>query len=220
MGCHRFGVPQELVLWLKNTFHVRHFIETGTNRAETSVWASDHFERVTTIEGHEPLFNAARKEYGRIRNVDFLLGDSRQHLRRLLPGLSDPVVFWLDAHWCGNETFGRSDECPVLGELEAINASSIDHFVLVDDARYFLAPPPAPHAADQWPDIWTVYAQLKGHKEDQYVAIYEDVIIGVPGLAKQKLVEYLRASWSLSAAPAPEPQPPSLLHRLKNILAR
>ncbi len=192
MGCVRFGAPRELVLWLRNTFDVKTFVETGTNRAETSVWASDEFQNVKTIEAYEPLFRNAVESYGSRRNIEFLLGDSREHIRQLVSSLVNPAIFWLDAHWCGTETFGNGDECPVLGELESLNASAVAHFILIDDARLFLSPPPSPHDANHWPDIATICRALQNHSSNRYVAVHDDVIVAVPGFAKTSIVEFIR----------------------------
>jgi len=194
MGSIRFGAPRELVLWLRDTFHVRTFVETGTNRAETAVWASDEFEKVITVEGFEPLYNEAVKSFGNRGNITFLLGDSRGHVRDLCRSITEPTIFWLDAHWCGEHTFGDSDECPVIEELEALNSSSVSHFILIDDARLFLAPPPPPHRADHWPDIATVCRVLSERPGKCYAAVYEDVILAVPSSAKLQTIEFLRGS--------------------------
>src|SRR5450759_4220434 len=106
MGAIRFGVPRELVLWLRDTFGVDVFVETGTNLADTAVWASANFERVFTIEAHGTLYQRAIETFGNRKNIQFLQGDSRIHISSLLPSLAEPAIFWLDAHWCGEHTFG------------------------------------------------------------------------------------------------------------------
>src|ERR1700730_11263809 len=108
MGCVRFGMPKEHAVWIKNRVGLRVFVETGTNQAETSVWASGHFDRVVTIEGFAPLYRRAAERYGHIGNIEFVLGDSSQYLKTLLSKLISPALFWLDAHWCGPETYGLS----------------------------------------------------------------------------------------------------------------
>jgi hypothetical protein len=206
MGNVQFGAPRELVLWLRDTFNVDTFVETGTNRAETAMWASKQFQRVITVEGYPPLYNAAVKSFGDNKTIEFLLGDSRDHLRRVADSLQNQAIFWLDAHWCGDETYGNSDECPVLGELEALNSSGMSHIVLIDDARLFLAPPPPPHVADHWPDIAAVCRAMEGCPGNRYVAVHEDVIVGVPAEAKPSFVEFLRkkaVERDLQAQPAP-----------------
>lgn len=192
MGAISFGVPRELVLWLRDTFRVDVFVETGTNRAETAVWASANFERVFTIEAYGPLYQRAIEAFGDRKNIQFLQGDSRTHIRSLLTVLAEPAIFWLDAHWCGEHTFGKPAECPVVGELELLNTSKVAHIVLIDDARLFLAPPPPPHEASHWPDISTICKLLSMHDTNRYVMVHDDVIIGVPDVAKPRLIEFIR----------------------------
>lgn len=192
MGAIRFGVPRELVLWLRDTFEVDVFVETGTNQAETAVWASERFERVITIEAHGPFYQRATESFGDRKNIQFLKGDSRTHIKNLLASLTKPAIFWLDAHWCGEHTFGKNEECPVVGELELLNTSKVPHIVLIDDARLFLAPPPVPHDASHWPDITTICEILSKGDKKRYVVVHEDVIIGIPDVARPRFIEFLR----------------------------
>lgn len=192
MGAIRFGVPRELVLWLRDTFKIDVFVETGTNRAETAVWASKNFERVFTIEANELFHQRALEAFGDRKNIQFLKGDSRVHIKSLLASLPEPAIFWLDAHWCGEDTFGKTEECPVVGELELLNTSEVNHIVLIDDARLFLAPPPPPHEASHWPDIATICGLLSARATNRYVVVHHDVIIAVPDGAKPLLIEFVR----------------------------
>ena len=223
MGSVRFGVPRDLVLWMRDTFKAKVFVETGTNQAETAVWASANFERVFTVEAHEPLHQKAVETFGSCKNIRFLRGDSRTHIKSLTSSLTEPAIFWLDAHWCGENTFGKSDECPVVGELELLNASKVPHIVLIDDARFFLAPPPAPHEATYWPDISAICRLMAAHDSHRYVAVHDDVIIGVPGAARPQLVEFLRAEFIKNTsppAPTPKPAPRTLLRRIRSKIGR
>jgi hypothetical protein len=208
MGAIRFGVPRELVLWLRDTFKAAVFVETGTNQAETAVWASGHFERVFTIEAYGPLYQRAIEAFGHRKNIQFLKGDSRTHIKDLLTSLTKPAIFWLDAHWCGECTFGKGEECPVVGELELLNTSKVPHVVLIDDARLFLAPPPLPHEASHWPDIATICEILSMGDKKRYVVVHEDVIIGVPNVAKPHFTEFLQREGLKSTS-----QPPSMAVR-------
>jgi hypothetical protein len=192
MGFVRFGAPKELVTWLKGAFGVTAFVETGTNKAETTVWAAHEFERVYTIEAFEPLYHLATERYGGIYNIQFFLGDSRTILRQLMPSLTKPAIIWLDAHWCGEDTFGKGAECPVLEELAAINEAAVDHFVLIDDASFFVLPAMPPHDPDHWPNIREICAALAAHSSNRYVIIFEDVIVAVPEWAKPNIINYIR----------------------------
>jgi hypothetical protein len=207
---------------MRDIFKVKIFVETGTNLAETAVWASDNFERVFTVEAYEPLYQKAIETYGNRKNIQFLKGDSRTHIKSLTSSLTEPAIFWLDAHWCGEHTFGKSDECPIIGELELLNASKVPHIVLIDDARLFLEPPPAPHEASCWPDISAICRSLTAHDSNRYVAVHDDVIIGVPGAAKAQLIEFLRAETIKNSAPPPPPKPGvrTLLRRIRSRIGR
>jgi hypothetical protein len=208
---------------MRDTFKAKVFFETGTNRAETAVWASTNFERVFTVEAYEPLYQKAVETFGNRKNIQFLEGDSRTHIKSLTSSLTEPAIFWLDAHWCGEQTFGKSDECPLVGELELLNASKVPHIVLIDDARLFLAPPPAPHEASHWPDISTICRLLTDHSSKRYVAVHDDVIIGVPDTARLQLVEFLRAEVIKNTSPPPpppKPAPRTLLRRIRSKIGR
>jgi hypothetical protein len=96
------------------------------------------FESVYTIEAQPKLFEAARRRFAQARNVTVLEGDSAQVLKRVLAELDQKAVFWLDAHWCGQETHGEVLSAAILGEMELIFSQAIkDHVIIIDDARYF-----------------------------------------------------------------------------------
>jgi hypothetical protein len=95
---------------MRDTFKAKVFVETGTNQAETAVWASANFERVFTVEAYEPLHQKAVETFGSCKNIR---GDGRTHIKSLTSSLTEPAIFWLYAHRCGENTFGKSDECPV-----------------------------------------------------------------------------------------------------------
>jgi hypothetical protein len=73
-----------------------------------------------------------------------IYGDSREELGPIIER-EDNILFWLDAHWSGGETYGESDQCPLIKELEVIfRYSKEKNFaILIDDVRLFLAPPPS-----------------------------------------------------------------------------
>ena len=185
MGCVTFGAPRLLIQRLCNTFQLKTFVETGTHLGDTSAWAAGHFERVFTIEASEDYHRAARERHASLTNVEFLLGDSRIQLAETVARLSSPALFWLDAHWMGAgtlpqvEVYGHAAECPALREIEIINAGLPGHFIFIDDARLFLAPPPHPHRAADWPDIAALLTALDDPLA-RYTVIHDDVIASVP----------------------------------------
>lgn len=107
-----------------------------------------------------------------------LHGHSPELLAELRPSLP-PSIFWLDAHYSGGPTAGFLNECPVLEEIEAIATDLDHHFVLIDDARLFINPPPPPHRASDWPPLSQIVAALCT-QHPMSITLFEDVILAVP----------------------------------------
>ncbi|OQZ04339.1 MAG: hypothetical protein B6D34_03935 [Candidatus Brocadia sp. UTAMX1] len=190
MGIVRMGPPTELIYELKSAFGISRFIETGTFLGDTAHWASKIFEKVITIECSDSYYNQTIQKYGYINNIEFLYGDTKYKLSEILPNIGVPAIFWLDAHWCGGQSYGKGDECPLIQEIETINKSSYDNFIFIDDARLFMSPPPRPHLIDQWPDISMILNSLTSVNNGRYIVIIEDVIIAVPIFAKSIVARY------------------------------
>ena len=184
------GVPENLVTKLKEQFNVKTFVETGTYYGGTAVWASRVFNNVITIEYSKSLYEQTKTKCKNIDNIEFLFGDSRTVLKELSLRMESLAVVWLDAHWSGDITYGEDDQCPLIEEINIINDSGFDHFILIDDARLFTSPPQHPQKFDQWPSISEVVDALRAKFNDKYVVIIEDVIIAVPKFAKPLLADY------------------------------
>lgn len=191
MGNIRQGPPEEIVLYLKRTYNVPVFVETGTFLGNTARWASQHFSAVFTIEFAEAIYHQAVSAHRHISHIAFLYGHTREKLAEVVNTLSTPAIFWLDAHWSDGATYGANDECPVLDEVTIILQSAQDHIILIDDARMFLAPPPHPHHSAAWPDLSTIIYALNTRGE-RYNVVLEDVIISAPASAKAELRDYFQ----------------------------
>lgn len=198
MGVSYPGIHKPIVAQILKYFTVDTFVETGTFEGSTAYWASQYFRRVFTIESSVLLWESAKKKYRKTRNITFLFGDSRDILVKLSSEINSSTVFWLDAHWSGGDTYGENDECALLGELEAILAMPQSHFILVDDARLFMAPPPRPHSPNFWPDIAEVLAVV-GKTSRYYTVILDDVIVISPIEAKPLMMafyqDYVTEQW-------------------------
>ena len=193
MGIVRMGPPAELVLLLKNEYGLETFVETGTFHGDTAAWASAHFGKVVSIEALESLYDQAVERYRAIPNLQILLGDSREILPAVVRELGGPALFWLDAHWSGTQTAGEREQCPLVREIEVITQSPISHFILADDARLFLSPPPLPNEIGQWPPIYEVMRTLHAKGNHPYIVIHDDVIVAVPPKAESTVARYCQA---------------------------
>ena len=190
------GPPEELILGIQQRNGIDHFIETGTFRGGTAAWAAGHFRQVITIEMSAAIHAAFKERFAALTNVRAIGGDSRAALGEVVAGLVQPAIFWLDAHWSGLDTAGVEAECPVLEEIARIDASPLNHVVLVDDARLFCAPPPRPHRAEEWPDLRSIVDALAAGGR-RHVALFEDVFVAVPFGERQFL-----SAWLQERAPA------------------
>jgi len=184
MGAIYNGIHPGIALELRNKFNLRYFVETGTYKGKSTNWASKNFDYVYTIELNEDLYFEVVKKYFK-NNISFSLGDSRFILPHVLLKLDRPALFWLDAHWYGLKyPKPVRGECPLLDELSIITTDKRNHVLMIDDARYFLKPPPKPHLAKDWP----TFSQIKEKLNDRgyLIKIQDDVIIAIPIFKKKR----------------------------------
>ena len=177
MGIVNFGIPEQEVKWLREKMGLNTVVEGGTFYGGTAQSLSKEFEMVYTIEKSDVMFEIAKDRLGSLPNIRQLHGDTREHLPKIVSE-SDNILFWLDAHWSGGETYGEHDECPLLAELDIIFHSQMNNFaILIDDARLFLAPPPLPHQLENWPTIKQVVSKTPDHYD---IIVHDDVIFIAP----------------------------------------
>jgi len=189
MGAVTFGIPKKLIGLIKEKYKIELFIETGTFKGETSVWAAGQFKDVFTIENSPAIFESASVTLSRYKNIYPLFGNSAVQLNNVITDINKPAIFWLDAHWCGRDTYGSDDPCPLLDEIRIIKQSKYMHVLMIDDARFFLKPPPEPQNQELWPGLKEILTLL--NKDANYFTfVSEDVIVSLPLSAKKALQPY------------------------------
>lgn len=176
MGLINFGVPEKETEFLKKNLGLDVFVEGGTYRGGTAKKMSEFFKKVYTIEKSDVMYDIAKENLKDISNVTMLKGDTREHLTQILDS-NDNIIFWLDAHWSGGDTYGEEDECPLVEELDIIFKYPKNYVILIDDARLFLAPPPHPHKFQNWQSLVDIAKSLPDSWE---MVEYEDVIYLYP----------------------------------------
>jgi hypothetical protein len=189
MGAVTFGIPKKLVILIKEYFSIEVFVETGTFRGKTSRWAAGIFRDVITIENSRELFESAKETLANYKNIQQLFGSSPLQLNQVISEIKEPSLFWLDAHWCGGGTYGEDDPCPLLDEIRIVKQSGYDHILMIDDARFFLKPPPKPQDPDLWPGLSEIL-ELLNKDEKYFTFISEDVIVSLPLSGKKALQSY------------------------------
>ena len=191
MGLINFGIPKDFVLFLKKMYKIENFIETGTYKGETAKWAAQTFNNVVTIENSEEIYDEINETLSTYKNVSHLYGDSSLLLKEQIQLCEGPVILWLDAHWCGSNTFGIDDQCPILKELDSLTIyPKKDLFILIDDARLFLTVPPRPHSSSDYPSLILIMNELQ--KFESHIFVFNDVIYSLPGFTKSEVNNFIQ----------------------------
>lgn len=190
MGIVNFGLPIDAAKQLAENFGLKTFVEGGTYRGDTAKTCSSIFERVITIEKSGTMFSIAKGNLKNFANVNILFGDTREFLSEILRE-NDNIMFWLDAHWSGGDTYGDFDQCPLIEELKIIFNSSKKSVILIDDARLFLSPPASPLIKEQWPSIREICDIVP---EENSVYVFDDVIYIIPQNDKYSFGNFLQKS--------------------------
>lgn len=192
MGIVTRGIPDGIAIELAKLNGSTVFVESGTYHGDTTRWASEHFEKVYTIEREENLYEQYSSQLEKIKGVSAHLGNSKEVLPMIVSEIhKQKALFWLDGHWSGGETAGEDEECPLLEELACLS-NRMEDIILIDDARLFLCAPPHPHKSAQWPTITDIVNVLSGFGNKMFIQVIEDVIFIIPdkGELKKHLVEY------------------------------
>lgn len=189
MGVINFGINRELVEALAKNGAIDNFIETGTYLGETTVWASSIFKNVYTIEISEEIYKKTSIKYKDVSNINFYLGDSKDILPEIIPNIKGKALFWLDGHWCGRNTGGKFNECPIFMELDQA-VKTEDPVILIDDLRYFLGPNPNDYG-ENYPSLNNILKFLYSQLPNHFITVHDDTLICVPNYL-QKTVD---ADW-------------------------
>ncbi|HEY3951300.1 hypothetical protein [Phenylobacterium sp.] len=177
-----------LVRGLQRKHELQTFVETGTYLGGSTEFAAGVFPRVVTIEINPQYHEVAAARLQPFASVTCRLGDSRTELPQVVSALEGPALFWLDGH-AGVGQYGDTDDCPLIEELAAIAASPFEHFVLIDDARAFLAPPPPPFDPDRWPELAEVLSTIR-QRTAYYCVVIGGVMICAPPAARADIRHY------------------------------
>jgi predicted O-methyltransferase YrrM len=160
---HRDRHKRTLLRDVAKRYNLRVLVETGTYMGETAWALRRDLERIETIELEPTLARLARIRFRNVPSVHVHEGDSASVLPRILETLTEPALFWLDAHPSTDRT-AQDTPIPLRAELAAIRSHAVGgHVVLVDDVQY-LGTPGYPTLAE---------VALPGHRleEDGGVAV-------------------------------------------------
>lgn len=105
---------------------------------ETLFMLRRDFRELHSIELDPGLYRAARERLAHLSNVRLHQGDSARVLLSVIEGLSHPILFWLDGHYCSGPSARGDKDTPILDELAILlSRPARGDVVLIDDARLF-----------------------------------------------------------------------------------
>lgn len=108
----------------------QNFIETGLLYGETTLKLEPHFQRVVSVEIKQEFIDAvkANNDTGKI---EFVQGDTALVLGPTVQGVQGKTLFYLDAHWNGEDTGRGLKSVPLYEELEAIKQNHTGEAIIL-----------------------------------------------------------------------------------------
>jgi len=142
------GLDQKFLESLVKEFKSNVFIESGTYAGETTAVAAPLFGEVHTIELAYKMAEAAKARFINDQNVTVYHGSSAEVFDDIIPKLNQKganILFYLDAHYCGEGTAidKEGSDSPdgltaIRKEIASIKRCGLkDCVILVDDIRCF-----------------------------------------------------------------------------------
>ncbi|MDR3476702.1 MAG: glycosyltransferase [Gammaproteobacteria bacterium] len=182
MGAVTFSIDPKLIETLKANLDVNIFVETGTFKGEAIDIVKNHFKQIYSFELSNEYHKHSSHKFKDSPHISIIHGNSSQELARIMPKLENQaVVYWLDAHWCvATNTAGEMSQCPLISEINAICGFHSDSAIIIDDARLFLATPPAPHEITHWPNLTEIINALKSLSHSHNLMVLNDCIVFYP----------------------------------------
>jgi hypothetical protein len=127
------------------TFKPDIFIETGTYYGGSTIRAASYFKEIYSVELDHKLYQEAKSRTASYKNIHLYHGESSQFLSAIIPQCKGTIVFWLDAHYCGEKTAMAKNNpndpeaiTPIRNELKTIAQQKLnDCIILIDDIRGF-----------------------------------------------------------------------------------
>lgn len=152
------------------------FVETGTHIGDGSAWALTKFDKVYTCEASYKFFTYCQSRFvnePRIQLSNYSSEEFLEKVVKLLP--NKKYLVFLDAHFSGGGTWKEKTECPILEELEVL-LKYPNAFLVIDDVRLFINPPPPPHKVEDWPTLETISNLVKKYRPEAKISYDETAL--------------------------------------------
>ena len=150
-------------------FSINTFIETGTYLGNTINAVKSKFKEVYSIELNKRLYLKAKHKFIKDEHINVMFGDSSEILPEILSKIEHSCLFWLDAHYSGENTSKTDLQTPIIRELQNIlNHPNKNHVILIDDSHEFTG-------KNDYPTIPEL-KEIINQYEEKVLVIKEDII--------------------------------------------
>ena len=161
---------QRMVREYAGRFPALVFVETGTYFGDMVHAVKGIFARIYSIELDGTLYDRAKKRFSRFSHISILHGDSNEILPGILRNVTQPCLFWLDAHYSGGITTKGRAETPIMQELHCILGHPVKgHVILIDDARMFTG-------QNDYPTVREIEDLVRDSRPEWVFEVRDDII--------------------------------------------
>ncbi len=166
-----------VILEYAKRFGSKIFVETGTHLGDMVENCKNFFDEVHSIELSDDFYNKAKLRFAGDAHINLYQGDSGLVIKDVVPLISKPVLFWLDAHYSGESTARGESDTPIVEELNYILQHCKQPFcILIDDARLFIGKNSYPRIKYLNNMISSTYPTLAMEVYGDIIRIYPKVI--------------------------------------------
>jgi hypothetical protein len=163
-------VKQNIIKYYAKKLRPQYFIETGTYMGEMIDAVLNTFPKIISIEFDPALVERAKNKFSSYVHVTILQGHSGKVLPSVIPNITEPCLFWLDAYFSGGVTSQSDLETLIAKELKTLlEHSCADHVILIDDARNFTE-------QNNYPTLDEVKKLVASKRRDWVVEVDADII--------------------------------------------
>lgn len=162
---------QQVVIGFLKRFSLEVFVETGTYKGRMTYALMPHAKQLYSIELEPTHFENARRRFAMYPHVHLFQGQSGEVLPKILAEITEPCLFWLDAHYSGGSTAKGDLDTPIMQELDTIlsHPKAAQHVLLIDDARCF-------DGTNDYPTIEGLETYMRQHWPDCIFEVKDDII--------------------------------------------
>ncbi len=144
-----FSQKQDAIIGYAKEHKCKTLVETGTGQGDMIAATLGEFDWIYSIDLSNEACLSAANRFRIFDKVIILYGDSGEVLSQIVPLLSGPTLFFLDAHYCGGYSARGDTDTPILHELEILVPNlAKDDVILIDDWVHFGSNPEYPTPAE------------------------------------------------------------------------